>query len=70
MLLVVPDVDASKVSVIEEVFFYFHFRVVGLDLSSSLVDGRLNAARATLSLGRFAHLNVDKSVNKFDNKCM
>ena len=58
MLLIVPDVDAWKGSDVDEVVFYFHFRIVGLDLSSSLVECRLNATCVALSLGRCIHLNV------------
>ena len=57
-LLDVPNVDAWKGCVVEEVVFYFHFHVVGLDVSNSLGECRLNAALATLSLGRCSHLIV------------
>ena len=57
-LLFVPDVDAWKGYGVEDEVFCFHFHVVGLGVSSSVGERRLNADLATLSLGRCAHLIV------------
>ena len=57
-LLVVPDVDGWKGSVVEEEVFYFYFCVVGLGVSNSLGECRLNASLAALSFERCLYFIV------------
>lgn len=50
-LLVVPDVDAWKGTVVEEVVFCFHFRIVSLGVSNPLGECRCNTSRVLLAWG-------------------